>query len=64
MAGTITWHDFMDEFGEHTDPLISELVDLVEHEPKQGGFLGANARDWATYCQQREAAIAGLEADA
>jgi hypothetical protein len=54
----------MEEFGEPTDPLIADLVDIVEHEPKQGGFLGANATDWITYCQEREAAIARLEADA
>ena len=64
VAGTMTWRAFIDEFGEKPDPLIAELVDLVEHEPKQGGFLGANARNWAVYCQQREAAIARLETDA
>lgn len=28
-----------------TDATVAELVDLVEHEPKRGGVLGASAAE-------------------
>ena len=34
MDGHLTWEAFTMEFGEVEDPQASELVDLIEHEPK------------------------------
>lgn len=45
----ISWDTFMEEFSDSTDESIQELVDLIEHEPKIGGFLGANAVEWSRY---------------
>ncbi len=46
----ITWQEFMDQMSEFEgDELIDELVDLIEHEPKKGGFMGINERDWQEY---------------
>jgi len=40
--GTLSWQECMDECSglEVNDELIEELVDLIEHEPKRGGFFG------------------------
>lgn len=44
---TITWQKFMDETAYFKDDdLIDELVDLIEHEPKRGGFMGVNEKEW------------------
>jgi len=50
-AGNTTWDDFMLGCGEIDveDPLIDELVDMVEHEPKRGGFMGASEKEWQMY---------------
>ena len=37
--GNTSFEASMDEFGESRDPLVAELVDLVEHEPQKGGLL-------------------------
>ena len=47
LGGSISWKDFMDETAEFEgDTLIDELVDLIEHEPKRGGFMGVNDKEW------------------
>jgi DNA-binding ferritin-like protein (Dps family) len=50
-TGKLSWGDFIQEFGstEVEDPLIDELVDMIEHEPKRGGFMGVNEREWKQY---------------
>lgn len=45
----ISWDTFMEEFSDSSDETIQELVDLIEHEPKIGGFFGANAVEWGHY---------------
>jgi len=61
LSGKLSWEQFMDLFAESKDELISDLVDLIEHEPKRGGFLGVNEKQWAQYQSQLSAAIAALE---
>ena len=61
LSGKLSWEQFMDLFAESEDELISDLVDLMEHEPKRGGFLGVNEKQWAHYQSQLSAAIAALE---
>ena len=58
----ITWQQFMDETANfRDDELIDELVDLIEHEPKRGGFMGVNEKEWYEYRQSIRDAIAVLE---
>lgn len=45
----ISWDTFMEEFSGSSDETIQELVDLIEHEPKVGGFFGANAVERGQY---------------
>ena len=62
-ANNMTWNAFIGKYGEYEDKLIGELVDLIEHEPKRGGFMGANEKEWAEYQQQVEQAISALVSD-
>ncbi len=58
----ITWQQFMDQTAElKKDNLIDELIDLVEHEPKRGGFMGLNNKEWQKYQSSIQEAIAELE---
>jgi hypothetical protein len=61
IAGRLDWDAFMNEWGESEDELISEVCDLLEHEPKRGGFLGANEKSWQEYETIRQIALARLE---
>jgi hypothetical protein len=56
----ISWKSFMEEFGESKDEKVAYLVDLIEHEPKRGGFMGVNEKEWAEYASQVEQAINAL----
>jgi hypothetical protein len=43
LAGQLSFADFMDAAPEgFEDEEVAELVDLIEHEPKRGGFLGVS----------------------
>ncbi|HKO59988.1 MAG TPA: hypothetical protein VJV03_02415 [Pyrinomonadaceae bacterium] len=61
LAGKLSWEQFIDMFSYSEDDLIAHLVDLIEHEPKRGGFLGVNEKQWAQYQSQLSSAIAALE---
>ena len=42
----MSWTDFMLAAPEDTeDEEVAELIDLIEHEPKRGGFLGASPEE-------------------
>jgi hypothetical protein len=43
------------------DPLVAELVDLIEHEPKRGGSLGLSEMEWQSYREEVEQSITSLE---
>jgi hypothetical protein len=61
MADTLSYDEFMQRFADYDDELISDLVDLIEHEPKRGAFLGVGEKHWAKYQSQIAAALAALE---
>ena len=61
LSKNLSWEEFIGRFAESEDDLVSDLVDLIEHEPKRGGFLGVNEERWAEYQAQLTAAIAALE---
>ena len=62
IAKTLSYDEFMQRFADCDDELISDLVDLIEHEPKRGGFLGVGEKHWAQYQSQVASALAALEA--
>ena len=60
-------HDFdqfISEFGESEDPLIARLVELLEHEPQCGGFLGGSQAQYDAYRSEIDQAIQQLETPA
>lgn len=57
----LSWEQFMEEFGAIEDALIGEFVDLIEHEPKRGGFMGASEKAWGEYQAEVAVIIAKLE---
>lgn len=61
LSNNLSWDEFMQRFAGSEDDLVSDLVDLIEHEPKRGGFLGVNEKQWADYQSQLSSAIAALE---
>jgi hypothetical protein len=59
--GAVTFATFVMEFGGSPDDLISDLLDLLEHEPQRGGLLGASEDAYAKYETNIERAIRALE---
>ena len=59
--GLLSWQDLMTEFGMVEDDLISELVSVIEHEPKRGGILGVREKGWKQYQDALQRAIHALE---
>lgn len=58
----ITWKQFIDLTADfRDDEMIDELVDLIWHEPKHGGFLGVRGKAWITYQKEIEDLISSLE---
>jgi len=61
LAKDLSWEKFKEEFGSIEDNLVGALFDLIEHEPKRGGFWGVNEKEWARYQAQIVIAIEALE---
>jgi hypothetical protein len=61
LANSLTWEQFMQRFSDCDDDLVGNLVTLIEHEPKRGGFLGVNEKRWAQYQSQVASALTALE---
>lgn len=61
--GRLKYWDFVDALPPETDQdeLIAELIDLIEHEPKVGGFLGASGKEHAKYMARAHELIALLK---
>lgn len=58
----ITWKQFIDVTADfRDDEMIDELVDLIWHEPKHGGFFGVREKAWITYQKEIEDLISSLE---
>lgn len=58
LAQNLSWDQFMERFEDSQDELVGNLVDLIEHEPQRGGFLGIK---WPEYQAQLSVAIEALE---
>ncbi len=62
LENKITWRDFVDQMPQSTgDKLLDELTDLIEHQPKRGGLMGLNEKEWQTYQRQVHTLIKRLE---
>jgi hypothetical protein len=62
LDGNLTVEAFRDEFADVDDRAIAELLDLVEHEPVRGRFLGGGDETWRNYQNAIRDLIAGLSA--
>jgi hypothetical protein len=52
-AGEITFDEFLLGTPEDdSDEEISELIDLIEHEPKRGGFMGVSPKKHDNYIEK------------
>lgn len=61
MAEELSWDSFIQEFSASEDELISDLVDIIEHEPKKGGFMCVSEAKWGEYRSRISNAIEALE---
>lgn len=55
IAGRVKFDDFVMSIPkdiEGQDELIGQLIDLLEHEPKIGGFLGVSVEDHQNYIRK------------
>ena len=58
----ITYNHFVDEYPEDThDKDIDILFDLIEHQPKRGGILGVNDKDYQHHIDKIQTIIQILE---
>lgn len=60
LAQKLSFEEFMGRFAESEDDLVSDLVDLIVHEPQRGGVLGVSEEVWERYQSQVASAIAAL----
>lgn len=58
LKGQLSWSQFNEEFGLDDDPLIEELISLIEHEPKRGGSL--SEREWEAHQHALRGTIASI----
>ena len=59
--GVVSGDAFLKVFGSSEDAVISELVDLLEHQPRSGGFMGASKEEFAAHQEEIERVIGLLE---
>jgi len=61
LAGSLSFQRFMELVPEESgDSLVTKLVDLVEHEPKRGGILGATPEQYDGHMRKVRELIAAL----
>ncbi|NDK54286.1 hypothetical protein [Pontibacter fetidus] len=62
IAGKIDYKQLNDNFPDDTnDKEINELFDLIEHQPKLGGFLGVSQETYDQYNQNIDRILKRLE---
>ncbi len=62
LDGQLSAEAFREEFADVEDRAVAELIDLVEHQPPRGGFLGGGDEAWRNYQNALRDLIAGLSA--
>ncbi len=50
--GEVTFEEFLDEFYDSRDPVVSKLVNWIENEPRRGNFFGVSDQVYS-FCQSR-----------
>ena len=61
LAGDLSFQRFLELVPEESgDSLVTELVDLVEHEPKRGGIFGATPEQHDGHMRKVRELIAAL----
>ena len=63
LAQELSFEEFMRRFADSEDDLVSDLVDLIVHEPQRGGVLGVSEEVWAQYQSQVKSAIVALDSE-
>ncbi|MBC5773156.1 hypothetical protein H8S95_03700 [Pontibacter sp. KCTC 32443] len=62
IAGKIDFKQLNDNFPDDTDDKdINELFDLIEHQPKLGGFFGVSQETYDQYNQSIDRVLERLE---
>ncbi|MCI0636537.1 MAG: hypothetical protein L0206_21850 [Actinobacteria bacterium] len=61
LEGTVTAHEFCEEFADIDDRAIAELLDLFEHEPQHGGLFDGGEEAWHNYQDSIRDIIDALE---
>ena len=61
-AGRLSAREFYDQFRDATDNDIDDLVYLIDHERRVGGFFGVSMGTWQTHRSQVEELISKLQA--
>lgn len=57
---TLSYSQFCAAFDSDDDPLIEELISLIEHQPQTGGFFGVSQSEYETYQVDIRRAILAL----
>ncbi len=47
--GEVTFEEFLDEFYDSRDPVVSKLVNWIENEPRRGNFFGVSDQVYFFY---------------
>jgi hypothetical protein len=58
--GEVTFQELSKRYPDSDDPDVEELLDLIEHEPKQGGLLGAPEAEYREHMSRITRLINGL----
>ena len=62
LAGTLSYDAFIDAAPDTRDRDAWALIDLIEHEPKRGGFLGVSETEWQAQRAELQRLISVLSA--
>jgi hypothetical protein len=61
LSDSITYDQFLSIVPEESDDEdVAEVLDLVAHQPKQGGLLGVSRKEYEAYNRRIEEALARL----
>jgi len=48
----LTFEQFLKQFPVTNDEEVTELLDLIEHEPKKGGFFGVSEESYREHMEK------------
>ena len=64
-AGSLSFLDFVKQIGSYEtgDELVDELIDLLEHEPAEGGWFGVGRQVHSEYVAEIDRIIEQLDSE-